>query len=539
MTRPSRLFSRLSRLLDRVGARFRKTRPGSVLILVIALLVLMALIGTAFISTARVDRYSATQNTYNTQVDMLIQGVLGQAEAPLIRKVQGSSGTFRQAVSATAQPPGVSSSAAAPDTSDQYNPWDSYITDTYLAARYPTLIKNQASAVSVPGWVGITAPPNGTPSFPSGQFDAPYAIDANKNVVVGLVTYTARTNMIPSAISITQADGSVRVYPAFSGVYPLQTSLTAVSPTTGAGAGAVTPLTVLAADTDGDGIADAGFVRIPNGQLEGTTYYGAVRVIDNLAALNASIAMEPFTTVAGAYPQTPQTTQFAVPGDFFPINIDLRGAVATNGDDLAVTPSGVPGVPAGGLNAYRFGTGPWATPVADYSDTKSIRPDFQFNTQYEAAWYQLGCRLDNPGYYATSTGAFLPYQAVPISEGMNLAYHGGLANINAPSPSPVLKTYLPNSVYSASVRVPPFSPAATRPWYNTLYNYNASMPLRPMLVVRNPVSSFVPSYFTFQPLGGSYGFGDWVQYTDPNTGHPPHPGYPRVLSASDEPTRGL
>ena len=46
----------LRRASARVQARFRKARPGSILILVVALLVLMALIGTAWLSTARIDR---------------------------------------------------------------------------------------------------------------------------------------------------------------------------------------------------------------------------------------------------------------------------------------------------------------------------------------------------------------------------------------------------------------------------------------------------------------------------------------------------
>src|ERR1044072_3701564 len=51
------------------------SRPGSVLILVVALLVLMALIGTAYISTARIDRYNSTQNTKNTQADLIVDAV--------------------------------------------------------------------------------------------------------------------------------------------------------------------------------------------------------------------------------------------------------------------------------------------------------------------------------------------------------------------------------------------------------------------------------------------------------------------------------
>src|SRR3954463_8689728 len=73
ITYPAR---RASRVLDRVQRRYRTARPGSVLILVIALLVLMALIGTAFIATTRTDRYSAHTNVLNTQIDLLMESVV-------------------------------------------------------------------------------------------------------------------------------------------------------------------------------------------------------------------------------------------------------------------------------------------------------------------------------------------------------------------------------------------------------------------------------------------------------------------------------
>src|ERR1043165_5344838 len=45
-------------------------RPGSVLVLVVALLVLMALIATAYISSARVDRYNARQSKTRFQLNL-------------------------------------------------------------------------------------------------------------------------------------------------------------------------------------------------------------------------------------------------------------------------------------------------------------------------------------------------------------------------------------------------------------------------------------------------------------------------------------
>src|SRR6266550_3594495 len=61
--------------LDLLKRRFRRSRPGSVLIMVVALLVLLALIGTAWISTVRIDRFASAQHTVNTEVDMLVEGV--------------------------------------------------------------------------------------------------------------------------------------------------------------------------------------------------------------------------------------------------------------------------------------------------------------------------------------------------------------------------------------------------------------------------------------------------------------------------------
>src|SRR5678809_1365659 len=66
-------------LLNRLSRR----RTGSVLILVVALLVLMALIGTAWISTARTDRYATQQHAANTEIEMLVDGVVNMVKAVL------------------------------------------------------------------------------------------------------------------------------------------------------------------------------------------------------------------------------------------------------------------------------------------------------------------------------------------------------------------------------------------------------------------------------------------------------------------------
>ena len=74
----------LPSIFRRLPNRLRRARPGSVLILCVALLVLLALIGTAMISTSRADRYSAVQHTNNTEVDLLVEGVKSLAVSSVV-----------------------------------------------------------------------------------------------------------------------------------------------------------------------------------------------------------------------------------------------------------------------------------------------------------------------------------------------------------------------------------------------------------------------------------------------------------------------
>src|SRR5439155_2732952 len=48
--------------------------------------------------------------------------------------------------------------------------------------------------------------------------------------------------------------------------------------------------TFLAADADGDGIADSGLWKLPIGSIDGLTYYVAVRMVDNNSAININTA---------------------------------------------------------------------------------------------------------------------------------------------------------------------------------------------------------------------------------------------------------
>src|SRR5687767_6826646 len=103
--------------------RSGRRRDGSVLILVVALLVLMALIGTAWISTARIDRAATVQHGSNTQIDLLVDGVVQQTMGGMARDIKP--GDFRSAAG-------------------HYRHWDDLKNDRFLAARTPLLIEEVA-----------------------------------------------------------------------------------------------------------------------------------------------------------------------------------------------------------------------------------------------------------------------------------------------------------------------------------------------------------------------------------------------------------
>src|SRR3954468_12140168 len=89
MKRPLKL---IARLLEAAQRRYRRARPGSVLIMVVALLVLLALIGTAAMSTARLDRVSSRQNVNSTEIDLLLDSVKQVVVSRLVDDLFGPSG---------------------------------------------------------------------------------------------------------------------------------------------------------------------------------------------------------------------------------------------------------------------------------------------------------------------------------------------------------------------------------------------------------------------------------------------------------------
>lgn len=508
-------------MLNAAQRRFNRSRAGSVLILVVALLVLMALIGTAFMTMAQTDRGASAQHNFNTEADLLLEGAVNVVKSTVISDLF-SAGAYRPLNETTTYQTttSVGSDSQAVTAEQVTSPVTINTGTPFLADRLPSTdaMSGQVAANVIGGsgpyWRFLTSPLMGgqyeTPLWYSG-FGGEYARD-------GVAPQPNQPWALPSpnsaegpAFNIRWAPTSVtlngQLYPALQALYPDGTTYGAA---------------ILAADTDGDGIADAHFVKMAT--IDGITYYAAFRIVDNAAAFNVNTAWMPNTAI------TPI-------GDIFPTNVNLQtwlsnpAGQSTTGDNINY------------LNAYRFNialtppsnTPPLTFPVSPYQDYNNSAPrgDFAFDGggYYDALWMQLGRRLDDPGFSTVPTSPQSAFQSLPATEAINLAERFCLRDPSSLTYPSFLEgqTGIPNSMGtnpSYAAAAVPYAVNDPTDWYNQNFCFASpasqinALPLRSILTVRNPVTAFVPNPFNIVPqqigIGGNptgTNFGDIVTLT--------------------------
>jgi len=484
------------RLLDAAQRRFARSRPGSVLILVVALLVLLALIGTAYMTMAQGDRAAAQQHTFNTEVDLLLEGVENMVKGTVVgelfvngqfRPANGynswnSLGLDSQTINSPQRKWGPNGTTAGTQPG---NPW--------LASRVPEPLDprtvNNIGQI-VPAWRYITAPLNG-----GVQFDSPYWRTI-ANTPVPMVD-TLRDSLLPTHT----ADPRLRaLFP--NGTVDGQ-DWPAFIPTLNQNGNVALDVAdaFMAADADGDGIADSAYVKLLT--LDGITYYAAVRIVDNLAAVNASVAIGSTSTFPNInsntlpfHPPGSAPGTYNLFGDFSPTSISLQGMIWPQQDSSGFLQS----------VRYRFGGNFNLIP---FNDNGQRRNDFVFSTLQEAAWDMLGRRLANP---------VAPYTALPLGETMAMTHDFCLAPA---TPTSLLEQWLPGATSGSTS---PYLPSQVPAWFTSNFDYGSTsrlMPSRAILLSRNPVTTFTPSKFAFvshqvgnNPSawqgGRTYNFGDVV-----------------------------
>lgn len=455
----------------------RRAQRGSVLILVVALLVLLALIGTAWISTARVDRASTIQTTTSTEADLLVDGVVNMVVSRIVEDVNGT---------------GPNDASAGVHRGAGYTHTDSPATDDFLASRVPMFLDEIA-----PDWrdaplPGQSHPPmyekgrivrmptgstgryflcvkthRGSPGETPGSSGSwvglgNYNLTA-KNSVDNPVFWAGTTRILPPGTEFEDITGQSARY-SHRGPMRIVTVPGSTRPhlaywDTDQGAWVAVP----AADVDGDGMADANYFKLPVGRVNGLDWYAAFRVVDNSSAVNASVALQP--PVQPVPPPDPLIPMF-----YFPSSLNLLSLLmGPNPNDVPQQWRNLERARFNQFTADDFGAG---APInfanaKPRTDRGQQRPDFDYKTVDQILWIALGRRLGNPGYWSDGGSTPDRMKALPLSDAGALAYHGGtLINPDTLSPNrftPVLPPLSASSVIEQLLHQTLFASADNHP----------------------------------------------------------------------------
>ena len=279
-------LARTRRNRKQVKPQTRK-RPGSVLVMTLALLVLLAMMGSAFLTTTRADRASVTQHATNVQGDMINSGVDAMIQAELVRDL-------------------FDFSPATPTYRPAAREGDSLPDDPSLAARAPDFVPFRIAKTGkyarLPHWAKISKPMTGGSSFedPTLPFGKNTFTQDNSG-------FDPAGELKPGLVS-TQKRVGARVWPALGRLVETET----IDPVTKTKE-VVAMRTYVGADADNDGLADSGLWRLGLGNINGVTYYAGARVVDHNSAVNSATAWR------------------HVPGqafDAFPTNVDFAQLMA-------------------------------------------------------------------------------------------------------------------------------------------------------------------------------------------------------------------
>jgi hypothetical protein len=520
---PSVLSPRTSVLAQR--------RRGSVLLIVVVLLLMLAIMGTSYLLTTRVDRITSSGDVANTQIDQLVDGTRDLAVSYIVNGLFAFNGAAN-----------VNSYTYRPANTAGYNHYDipdyagTGANDFWLADRVPTVPAPgaAASAGNLPTWAAITAPMNGAGAAPiwtpggTPVFESPLPAITGGSFgtfmpsLVAPITYAAHANLTPTFV---QVPGTTTSYPAFT-----------VSVAKDGAGNSANNSTLVAGDADGDGIADCGLMRIPGSYADGLTYYAGIRIIDNNSAVNVNTAWDDqydYNLATGInFP--PASIYFP---SFFPSAVGLSQLMGNTGPvALNSAPSTGAGTDMANLNLYRMLAGSGSSTVTSLQpidDTLKSHTDVNYYSYSDALYHLLSRRLANPGFMDLAGDH---YRAFGDADGAALAYHFGLINtsiygdINNNVPMTDLEYILINSVYfnAPNYSAPsaanqangysrqwrsypaPMSTSSPNPvaqWYNDNFYPSLSTPpsitptLRPILVTRNGVSNAAPAV-TVTPTAG-------------------------------------
>jgi len=279
------------------GAVGEGANGGSALIMVIAVLVLMAMLGSAYIQIARVDR-AAMSGSGKKHIDEVAAAVVSQIQDVLLKDLVDDGGLFFNPNT------GV---AGGGDESYDY-PWTSN-------NNWQVTLLNGNPATARGGelddsWLATTVPDFSVASQP---------------------VWAHITNLNGIYVRIPKEGGGGPVRPVenvvdASGFEQNDTGLEIIAQLGASSSGNFEDLGV---DADGDGVEDSRWTWAPIRQIGGTMYVMGVRIVDNSSLLNVNTATAMTDDGVVNWGTEP-------PRGYFPTGVDLTRLLKLEGESLAV-----------------------------------------------------------------------------------------------------------------------------------------------------------------------------------------------------------
>ena len=401
--------------------------------MVVALLVLLALMGTAFIATARMDRLSAGQmkqlTSWQEIADSLAQQALSNAGTWIATDQQNFTS---QSVNLAAGSTGTGTMFLANSAPSIFGPNSPGTGDTLMTGA--TTVTNKQAFVA---WTHISQPIGYTfftspivPSTIAPNYIANVNAPTNSYDLGPLGYLMMPTNVVisyPQGYTNTDLAGRTWTFPGFYRVYQSTGSTTAVPSWTKDGP-------FLAADATGWGVADSGLVALNIPPTQGISWFAAWRVVDDAALVNVNNA---FTQL-----MDPDISNNC--NNFFPVDVDLPGMLGIEfNQQNAQFPDGFGEWLNSNFRRYAYfddfngvNSAANAWPVDDASVGHT---DMTYATGAERAWTQLGRRLDYPAHYTgtvnTLAGDPLKNYQRPFDESDTgaLSYRGVMVQSGGPA----------------------------------------------------------------------------------------------------------
>ena len=391
MNRLKNLLTSPFTLPHRLHRRFRESRPGSVLILVVALLVLLTIMGTAYISATRIERAGVVNGNSERLIKNATAAFVSQLTQEVTSNVVNNAAKLETCATGGdvfSLPFASRSPRLLPDLTSTSNL--AYNAPNVIPV-WPAISRKQDTPFDSP-WVATN--PAQYPNAPTSDFVAPTTLFyAPTNIVVNYGTNAPNPDLLYQtrtfpALTLYERNGNTASY-TVSGPF-------------------------LAGDASGMGIADCGLRLLSNTPVGGVYFYGGIRLIDNGSALNVNTAYSSRVDIVSA--------NYNSCYNFFPCDLDLQGLMYSTGAPSEMAK----------LNTARFKGGA----VTYIDDSSKPHGDMNYLNGADSFWMNLGRRPNNPSSannFGYTLGTVATYERpFPDSDGAAFAYHGGLVNQNSP-----------------------------------------------------------------------------------------------------------